>query len=58
MRDQVLADTKYQPLFVFELLLDTAQLELAVRDMFRHLLNEKHNIWRKCQKECVERLIE
>ena len=58
IREQVLLDTKYQPLAVFELLLDTSELELAVRDMFRHLLTEKRANWLKCRGKCVECLTE
>lgn len=51
-------DTKYQPLSVFELLLDTSELELNVRDTFRVLLTEKQSHWLRCKTECVERLTE
>jgi WASH complex subunit strumpellin len=37
IRDQVIADAKYNPLQVFELLLNTAQFELKIRDMFKHV---------------------
>jgi hypothetical protein len=33
----VIADAKYNPLQVFELLLNTAQFELKIRDMFKHV---------------------
>ncbi len=58
IRDQVLNDTKYQPLTVFELLLDTAELELNVRETFRNLLTEKRTNWLRCKSECVDRLTE
>lgn len=58
VRDQVLLDTKYQPVPVFELLLDCAELELNVRETFRILLTEKRSKWLLCKKECIERLTE
>jgi len=58
IRDQVIADAKYNPLQVFELLLNTAQFELKIRDLFRHLLVEKQNKWEKYKKEGVERMTE
>lgn len=58
VRDQVLIDTKYQPLVIFELLLNASELELNVREMFRQLLTEKKQNWEKCQSECIDRLTE
>jgi WASH complex subunit strumpellin len=58
IRDQVLNDTKYQPVTVFELLLDCAELELNVRETFRTLLTEKRANWLRCKNECMERLTE
>lgn len=57
-RDQVLSDSRHDPLKIFELLLNTSQLELKIRETFRYLLKEKRPQWDKCQKECVERLME
>lgn len=51
-------DTKHQPLLVFELLLDTAELELNMREAFRNLLQEKQNTWTRAKHECIERLTE
>ena len=58
IREQVLNDSKYQPPLVFELLLDTAELELNVRETFRNLLTDKRSNWLHCKSECVERLTE
>ncbi|XP_067001738.2 WASH complex subunit 5 [Anabrus simplex] len=58
IRDQVLSDSKYSPLQVFELLLNTAQFELKIKDLFKQLLMEKQNKWEKCKKESVERVME
>ena len=37
IRDQVISDAKYNPLQVFELLLNTAQFELKIKEMFKHV---------------------
>ncbi|KAJ9583230.1 hypothetical protein L9F63_022420, partial [Diploptera punctata] len=58
IRDQVITDAKYNPLQVFELLLNTAQFELKIKEMFKHLLMEKQNKWEKYKKEGSEHMIE
>jgi len=58
VRAQVISDSKYQPLSVFELLLFTAELELKVREMFRHLFTEKRVTWERSKANCVGRLSE
>ena len=58
MRAQVISDSKYQPLQVFELLLDTGELELNTRDMFRQLFTEKRATWESSRANCVARLSE
>lgn len=58
LRDQVLSDSKYKPLQVFQLLLYTAQFELKIKEMFKQLLNEKHEKWMNYQKEGTERMTE
>ena len=40
------------------LLLNTAQLELVLKDMFKSLLDRKEEKWNSCQKETGERLLE
>ena len=40
------------------LLLNTAQLELVLKDMFKSLLEKKEAKWGSCQKETGERLLE
>lgn len=42
---QVLIDSKYNSLEVFELLLNVSQLELKVRDLIKSVLHEKENQW-------------
>nr|CAD7567981.1 unnamed protein product [Timema californicum] len=58
IRDQVVADSKYNPLQVFELLLNTAQFELKIKEMFKQLLSEKQSKWNMFKKEGVERMLE
>ena len=43
---------------VVALLLNTAQLELVLKDMFKSLLERKEEKWNSCQKETGERLLE
>ncbi|GAB6028824.1 WASH complex subunit 5 [Chamberlinius hualienensis] len=57
-RDQVLTDSSFQVAHVFELLLNTAQLELKVREMYKRMLKDKQNNWEKYKRECVERMDE
>ncbi|GFW82443.1 WASH complex subunit 5 [Trichonephila clavipes] len=58
LRDQVLSDSHYQPLQVFQLLLYTAQFELKLKELFKQLLSEKHDKWMKYKQESIERMTE
>nr|CAD7425882.1 unnamed protein product [Timema monikensis] len=69
IRDQVVADSKYNPLQVFELLLNTAQFELKIKEILTRvdrltrvlclqLLSEKQSKWNMFKKEGVERMLE
>lgn len=58
IREQVIADAKYNPLEVFELLLNTGQFEYKVQEMFKHLLAEKDNNWESYKREGSERMKE
>lgn len=58
VRDQVILDAKYDPLQVFELLLNTAQFELKFKELFRKLLSEKSDRWNNDKREAVERMQE
>ncbi|KAE8748690.1 hypothetical protein FOCC_FOCC004493 [Frankliniella occidentalis] len=58
VRDQVILDAKYEPLQVFELLLNTAQFELKFKELFKKLLSEKSNRWNSDKREAVERMQE
>ncbi|RUS78371.1 hypothetical protein EGW08_013864 [Elysia chlorotica] len=58
IRDQVLTDSKFNPLTVFELLLNIGQFEFKLKEMFKHMLNEKENKWELYKKEGSERMHE
>ncbi|KAK3601512.1 hypothetical protein CHS0354_027658 [Potamilus streckersoni] len=58
LRDQVLADSKYDPLAVFELLLNTAHFEFKLKEMFKQMLSEKQDKWETYKKEGGERIQE
>lgn len=58
IREQVTTDAKYNALELFELFLNTAQFELKVKEMFKHLLAEKDNNWENYKKEGSDRMNE
>ena len=58
VRDQLILDSKYDPLSVFELMLNTAQFEFVLSEMFKKLLEMKHHNWLIDKDECSSRLRE
>ncbi|PIK50593.1 putative WASH complex subunit strumpellin-like [Apostichopus japonicus] len=58
LREQVMADSKYNPQRLFELLLNTGQLEYKLKEMFKKMLVEKQDNWEKYKLEGVERMTE
>ncbi|XP_052274369.1 WASH complex subunit 5-like isoform X2 [Dreissena polymorpha] len=58
LRDQVLTDSKYSPLHVFELLLNTAQFEFKLKELFKQMLADKQMKWEAYKKEGSERIQE
>ena len=58
LREQVLIDAKFNALTVFRLLLNVGQFEFKLKEMFRHMLNEKQNKWEEHKKEGTERMQE
>nr|XP_033788888.1 WASH complex subunit 5 isoform X2 [Geotrypetes seraphini] len=58
VKDQVLTDSKYKSKFLFQLLLDTAQFEFLLKEMFRQMLSEKQAKWENYKKEGSERMME
>uniref|UniRef100_A0A8C5PLS0 WASH complex subunit 5 n=1 Tax=Leptobrachium leishanense TaxID=445787 RepID=A0A8C5PLS0_9ANUR len=58
VKDQVLTDSKYNSKVLFQLLLDTAQFEFVLKEMFKLMLSEKQNKWENYKKEGSERMTE
>lgn len=58
IREQVVSDSKYNALELFELLLNTGQFELKIKEIFKKMLKEKENNWEKYKKEGAERMAE
>uniref|UniRef100_A0A3Q2YBW3 WASH complex subunit 5 n=1 Tax=Hippocampus comes TaxID=109280 RepID=A0A3Q2YBW3_HIPCM len=58
IKDQVLNDSKYNPKILFQLLLDAAQLEFTLKEMFKQMLSEKQIKWESYKKEGSERMTE
>jgi WASH complex subunit strumpellin len=58
LRDLVIAESKYDPLQVFQLLLNTAEFELKVKETYKQLLNDKQEKWQHYKKESFERITE
>uniref|UniRef100_A0A8C8DK76 WASH complex subunit 5 n=1 Tax=Oryzias sinensis TaxID=183150 RepID=A0A8C8DK76_9TELE len=58
IKDQVLNDSKYNPKTLFQLLLDTAQFEFTLKEMFKQMLSEKQIKWENYKKEGSERMME
>lgn len=58
LRELVIAECKVDPVDLFKLLLNTAQLELCVRDMYKTLLAEKDDNWEQLKKESHSSLVE
>ncbi|KRT79258.1 hypothetical protein AMK59_7788 [Oryctes borbonicus] len=58
IRDLVIAECKCDNVHIFRLLLNTAQLELITRDIFKNLLAEKESKWDELKNESHNSLIE
>ncbi|XP_010788441.1 WASH complex subunit 5 [Notothenia coriiceps] len=58
IKEQVLNDSKYNPRILFQLLLDTAQYEFILKEMFKQMLLEKQMKWESFKKEGSERMTE
>ncbi|KAM3928299.1 WASH complex subunit 5 [Leptodactylus fuscus] len=58
VKDQVLAESKYNSKVLFQLLLDTAQFEFLLKEMFKQMLSEKQTKWENYKKEGSERMTE
>uniref|UniRef100_A0A8C0B164 WASH complex subunit 5 n=1 Tax=Buteo japonicus TaxID=224669 RepID=A0A8C0B164_9AVES len=58
IKDQILTDSRYNPRILFQLLLDTAQFEFILKEMFKQMLSEKQTKWENYKKEGSERMTE
>ncbi|XP_051700757.1 WASH complex subunit 5 isoform X2 [Oryctolagus cuniculus] len=58
IKDQILTDSRYNPKILFQLLLDTAQFEFILKEMFKQMLAEKQAKWEHYKKEGSERMTE
>uniref|UniRef100_A0A6I8NTA6 WASH complex subunit 5 n=1 Tax=Ornithorhynchus anatinus TaxID=9258 RepID=A0A6I8NTA6_ORNAN len=58
IKDQILTDSKYDAKILFQLLLDTAQFEFILKEMFRQMLSEKQAKWERYRAEGSERTTE
>ncbi|XP_036904418.1 WASH complex subunit 5 isoform X1 [Sturnira hondurensis] len=58
IKDQILTDSRYSPKTLFQLLLDTAQFEFILKEMFKQMLSEKQAKWEHYKKEGSERMTE
>lgn len=58
VRDQVVSDSRYNPLGVFQLLLNIGQFEFKLKEMFKQMLAEKQDKWEAYKKEGRERMEE
>lgn len=55
---QVINDSAYKPMELFELLLNISQLEYKVREIIKDVLTEKESQWIVFRKEAHERLLD
>ncbi|CAK8692488.1 unnamed protein product [Clavelina lepadiformis] len=58
IKEAILASCNVKQEEIFQLLLNTAQLELKVKDMFKAMLKKKESNWESYKKEGVERMNE
>ncbi|VEN49154.1 unnamed protein product [Callosobruchus maculatus] len=58
LREQVITESKCEPGRLFKLLLNTAQLELLVKDLYKELLSDKEKQWEELKSESYKSLTE
>ncbi|XP_063699723.1 WASH complex subunit 5 [Culicoides brevitarsis] len=56
LRDQIISDLGGNHLGIFELLLNTSELELKVKEMIRELLAQRESRYNESKKEAIERI--
>ncbi|XP_043922537.1 WASH complex subunit 5 [Protopterus annectens] len=58
IKEQVINDCRHNPKILFQFLLDTAQFEFVLKEMFKQMLSEKQAKWENYKKEGSERMAE
>ncbi|XP_057658318.1 WASH complex subunit 5 [Diorhabda carinulata] len=58
LRELVVTESKCDPELLFKLLLNTAQLELVVRELYKQLMTNKQDQWNELKMETNARLLE
>lgn len=58
IREFVLSEAKFDQVQTFRLLLNTSQLELTVKEIFKNILNEKEKQWNVLKNESYKDIIE
>ncbi|KAJ8919831.1 hypothetical protein NQ315_006360 [Exocentrus adspersus] len=58
LREAVITESKCEPVLLFKLLLNTAQLELVTKEIFKKLLGEKEKQWEDLKTESYKSLVE
>jgi WASH complex subunit strumpellin len=56
VKDQVITDSEFKSIELFEILLNTSQLELRVKDILKMLLNERSARWLTNKTEANDRI--
>ncbi|XP_044765893.1 WASH complex subunit 5 [Coccinella septempunctata] len=58
IREMITSETKYDQVQTFRLLLNTAQLELTVKELFKNILSEKEKQWNKLKNDSFKDVVE
>src|SRR5699024_8831634 len=58
LREQIVADLKFNPMELFKLLLNTSEFELRIKDIYKQLLNDRYANLNSYKKECYDRIVE
>ncbi|EDV23219.1 uncharacterized protein TRIADDRAFT_27621 [Trichoplax adhaerens] len=58
LREAVIVGSEFSPKSLFDLLIDTSQLEFVIKEMFRNMLSKKESEWESSKKESSERMEE
>lgn len=58
IKDQIIADSKFQSMDLFNLLINVSLLELSIKDILKKSLDNKEMKWKEQQGEASQRIIE